>query len=157
MSFYCFHHEEPTIDLLNYYGSGTDLTPYFEKSWYIFKSFIYTRCSTPKRVTSLRGPSPRHCTRATQPFFEEMLQRWRAVGYTVSDLTGPRFEPLTYRSRDERVTARPTGRFDISSTTTFTISQCLISLIFTTLYRTVWNALCPTVLIKCFFTKLAGY
>ena len=30
------------------------------------KSFIYTRCSTPKRVTSLRGPSPRHCARATQ-------------------------------------------------------------------------------------------
>ena len=30
------------------------------------KSFIYTRCSTPKRVTSLRGPSPRHSARATQ-------------------------------------------------------------------------------------------
>ena len=42
--------------------------------------------------------------------FEEMLQRWRAVGNTVSDLTGLRFEPQTSRSRDERVTARPTGR-----------------------------------------------
>ena len=42
--------------------------------------------------------------------FEEMAQRWRAVGNTVSDLTGPRFEPQTSRSRDERVTARPTGR-----------------------------------------------
>ena len=42
--------------------------------------------------------------------FEEMSQRWRAVGNTVSDLTGPRFEPQTSRSRDERVTARPTGR-----------------------------------------------
>ena len=40
--------------------------------------------------------------------FEEMLQRWRAVGNTVSDLTGSRFEPQTSRSRDERVTARPT-------------------------------------------------
>ena len=39
--------------------------------------------------------------------FEEMSQRWRAVGNTVSDLTGPRFEPRTSRSRDERVTARP--------------------------------------------------
>ena len=28
--------------------------------------FHYTRCTTPKRVTSLRGPSPRHCARATQ-------------------------------------------------------------------------------------------
>ena len=39
--------------------------------------------------------------------FEEMLQRWRAVGNTASDLTGPRFEPQTSRSRDESVTARP--------------------------------------------------
>ena len=28
--------------------------------------FRYTRCKTPKRVTSLRGPSPRRCARATQ-------------------------------------------------------------------------------------------
>ena len=43
--------------------------------------------------------------------FEEMSQRWRVVGNTVFHLTGPRFEPQTIRSRDERVTARPTGRF----------------------------------------------
>ena len=36
---------------------------------------------------------------------EEMLQRWRAVGNTVSDLAGPRFEFQTSRPRDERVTA----------------------------------------------------
>ena len=34
-----------------------------------------------------------------------MLQRWRAVGNTMSDL----FEPQNSRSRDERVAARPTG------------------------------------------------
>ena len=28
--------------------------------------FHYTRCITPKRVTTWRGPSPRHCARATQ-------------------------------------------------------------------------------------------
>ena len=28
--------------------------------------FHYTRWITPKRVTSWRGPSPRHCARATQ-------------------------------------------------------------------------------------------
>ena len=39
-----------------------------------------------------------------------MLQRWRTVGNTVSDLTSQRFEPQTFRSKDERVTARPTGR-----------------------------------------------
>ena len=38
----------------------------------------------------------------TTPF--EMSRRWRAVGNTVSDLTGPRFEPQTSCSRDERVT-----------------------------------------------------
>ena len=42
--------------------------------------------------------------------FEEISQRWRAVGNTESDLTGPRFEPQTSRSRDERVTARPYPR-----------------------------------------------
>ena len=40
--------------------------------------------------------------------FEEWLQRWRAVGNTVSDLAGPRFEPQTSRSRSERATARLT-------------------------------------------------
>ena len=70
--------------------------------------FHYTRCNTPKRVTSWRGPSPPHCARATQLL--SMSQRWRAVGNTVSDLTGPRFKPQTSRSRDERVTARPSGR-----------------------------------------------
>ena len=43
--------------------------------------------------------------------FEEMSQRWRAVGNTVSDLTGPRFEPQTSRSRDKRVTARPSDQY----------------------------------------------
>ena len=35
-----------------------------------------------------------------------MSQRWRAVGNSVSDLTGLRLEPQTFRSRDERITAR---------------------------------------------------
>ena len=61
----------------------------------------------PKRVTSLRGSSPRHCARATQLApFEEMSQRWQAVGSTVSNLTCPGFEHLTSHSTDERVTAR---------------------------------------------------
>ena len=41
--------------------------------------------------------------------FKAMSQRWQAVGNVVSDLIGPRFEPQIYRSRDEHVTARPTG------------------------------------------------
>ena len=39
--------------------------------------------------------------------FEEMLQRWRAVGNTVFDLTGPRLKPQISRFRDERVTRLP--------------------------------------------------
>ena len=42
--------------------------------------------------------------------FEEMLQQWRAVGNSASDLTGTRFEPQTSRSWDERVTTQPTAR-----------------------------------------------
>ena len=41
--------------------------------------------------------------------FEEMSQLSRAVCNTVPHLTGPRFELQTSRSRDKRVTARPTG------------------------------------------------
>ena len=49
--------------------------------------------------------------------FEEMSQRWRVVGNTVSDLTYQRCKPRNSRSRDERFTARPTAwhRSDISS------------------------------------------
>ena len=57
--------------------------------------FHYTRFITAKRVTSLRGLSPRPCAVATTTFYEEISQRWRAVGNTVFDLTGPRFEPET--------------------------------------------------------------
>ena len=39
-----------------------------------------------------------------------MLQQLRAVGNAVSDLTGPKFELQNPRSRDERVTARPTAQ-----------------------------------------------
>ena len=42
--------------------------------------------------------------------FKEMSQRWQAVGIIVFNLTGSRFEPQTSNSRDERVTAWPTGR-----------------------------------------------
>ena len=34
--------------------------------------------------------------------FEEMLQRWQAVGNTASDLTGPRFESRTSGSERNR-------------------------------------------------------
>ena len=66
---------------------------------------LYTRCITQKRVTSLRGPSPRHCTRTTQLLLKKCRRDSKpfAGGNTVSDITGPRYEPQTFRSRDECV------------------------------------------------------
>ena len=53
----------------------------------------YTRGITPKRVTSggvrLRGLAP------GQHSSEETMQRWRAVGNTVSGLTVPGIKPQT--------------------------------------------------------------
>ena len=63
------------------------------------------------RVTSLRGHLRVIAPAGNTAPFEEMLQRWRDVGNTLSDLTGPRFEPQTSHSRDKRVTARPNGQY----------------------------------------------
>ena len=63
------------------------------------------------------GPISASLRPGNSALFEEMLQRWRVVGNTVSDLTGPKFEPQTYRSRNERVTARPTGRLLVAIVT----------------------------------------
>ena len=57
------------------------------------------------QVAGLISASLRPCNTAT---FEDMLLQWQAVGNTASDLTSPRFELPTSRSRDERVTAQPT-------------------------------------------------
>ena len=40
----------------------------------------------------------------TDPF-KEVLQWWPAIGNTMSDLTGPRFEPRSSHPRDKCVTA----------------------------------------------------
>ena len=44
--------------------------------------FYYTCCITPKRVTSLRGPSPRNCARVTQL----LLKKCRSGGETLATL-----------------------------------------------------------------------
>ena len=60
-------------------------------------NLYYTRSTgiTPTRVTNeayFRNLAPR------QHSFEETLQRWRAVGGTVSDFTGPGLELQTFRA-----------------------------------------------------------
>ena len=68
--------------------------------------FYYTRCNTPKHVRSSPGPSPLTVPgqHANTGLFE-MSQRWRAVVNIVFNLTGPRFEHQTSRSKDELVAA----------------------------------------------------
>ena len=63
--------------------------------------FPYTRCTTPKLVTSLRGPSVRHSARATQLLSKKCRNSGESLTNTVSDLTRPKFEPETSLSRDE--------------------------------------------------------
>ena len=83
--------------------------------------FRCTRCNAPKHVTSLRGyllviaspsvrttPSPD--ARQHRSHRRNIAAVWQAVGNTMPDLTSPKFEPLTSRSRDERVAARPNSR-----------------------------------------------
>ena len=75
------------------------------KSKFSLHSLHYAKVSN-----ELTGPNSASLRSGNTAPFEEISQQWRAVGNTVSDLTGPRFEPQTSRSRHERVIARPTGR-----------------------------------------------
>ena len=54
--------------------------------YYIKSNLYYAVCIRPKHVTRLRAHLPSLSPGNTAPF-EEMLQRRRAVGNTVSDLT----------------------------------------------------------------------
>ena len=60
--------------------------------------------------------------------FEEMSQQWRPVGNSVSDLTGPRFEPQTSRSKNERITVRPTVSLERYFTRVFKWGQVIYPL-----------------------------
>ena len=62
----------------------------------------------------MRGPAPRQLRLQATQFFK-VSQWWRAVGNTVSDLTGLRFETRAFRSRDGRVIARLTRLLSFSN------------------------------------------
>ena len=74
------------------------------------KSCIFRAVSLQRVCNKLTGPISAALHLGNTALSEEMLQRWRAVGNSLSDLTGPRFEPQTSHSIDKRVTAQPTGR-----------------------------------------------
>ena len=69
------------------------------------KSFIILAVYV-ETCNGLAGPISASLRKGNTAPFEEMLQWWRAVGNTVSNLTDPRFKPRTPRSRNELVTAR---------------------------------------------------
>ena len=60
----------------------------------------YTRCITPKRVTSLRGPISASLRPKNTTSFKEMSQWQRSVGNTMPSLIGSRFKPQTFSSND---------------------------------------------------------
>ena len=53
----------------------------------------------PQAYNQLAGPISVSLRPGNTAPFETLSQRWRAVGNTVFDLTGPRFESQTSRSR----------------------------------------------------------
>ena len=68
--------------------------------------FYYTRCNTPERVTSWRGPSPPHCAQTIQLLSKTCRSDGEPLQHYVR-FYQPRFELLISQSRDERITARP--------------------------------------------------
>ena len=63
------------------------------------KSFIILSVIRRSDVTSVAGPISASLRPGNTDPFEKMSQRRRAVGNTVSNLTGPRFEPLDFQRR----------------------------------------------------------
>ena len=59
-----------------------------------------------KACNKFLGPISASLRLGNEAPFEELLQRWRGVGNTVSDLTSARFEPRTSHSRDEHNTVK---------------------------------------------------
>ena len=77
--------------------------------------------------------------------FKAMSHWWQAFDKTVFDLTGTGCELQIFRSKDERVTARPTGRFYHAFTLKFIYSSRYTALLFKIYY------LLKTAQVKIFF------
>ena len=69
----------------------------------------------PKRVTSWRGPVTRHRARSKQ-LLPRKAAAVRPAGKTLSDLTGPRFEPHTRRSIHKHMTETTQTKYTYTRT-----------------------------------------
>ena len=74
------------------------------------KSSLYLLHTTSKRATSLGAHLSVIVAYQQHSSFRKTVAAAVSCLHAVSDLTGPRFKPRTFRSRDNRVTARPTGQ-----------------------------------------------
>ena len=69
------------------------------------KSFVIFVVGLPyfaEACNEFAGPISASSRPSNTASFQEMPQRWRAVGNTMSNLTGPSFELQTYRSRSKK-------------------------------------------------------
>ena len=78
---------------------------------YQIKSFIIYSLHHAEACKEFAGLISASLRQGNTAPFKEKSHQGRTVGSKVSDLIGPGFEPQTYRSRDERVTAQPTAEF----------------------------------------------
>ena len=74
------------------------------------KSFIILAVIR-RSVERVRGAHLRVIAPGQYSFFRRNVAAVANVNNTVSNLTGPKFEPQTSYARNKRVTARPTGRY----------------------------------------------
>ena len=70
--------------------------------------FHYTRCITPKRVTSWQGPSPRRCAWTTHLLSKKCCCGGEPLATLCLIWLAQNFEPQISSTRDEGVTAWPT-------------------------------------------------
>ena len=78
----------------------------FQNYTYLANSVLFSKLTSKLRAPFSLGAYLRVIAPAgNTALFEEILKRWRAVGNTVFNLTGPGCEHQTSQSRDQRVTA----------------------------------------------------
>ena len=118
-------------------------------------NFHYTRCITPKRVTSLRGPSPRHSTTYGQPS-SPLSKKCRSGGEPLATLclTSLGFEPQLSHSRDDRVIASPIERFSLRSAVACFINRSFQQMLTCNALKIISNDKCVKI---SFYTRFINF
>ena len=83
-----------------FFGKNTEFAKYVYQNQIESNLSLYSLYHA-EACNEFAGPISASLRTGNTAPFEEMSQRWRAIGNTVSDLTGPRFELRTSCSRDK--------------------------------------------------------